>query len=150
MYEAYADDIFRYHFVHVRDTQLAEDLTADTFAKAWKNLDSFDFSQPRPWLYKIAQNLLTDYWRKQKALPLDEPELLPADTDTAASLDRQLTGEWVKAALDKLSEPMRSVITMRFMLGYSARRTGQALGLSESNVRIIQYRALKKMKEYLS
>ena len=61
MYNEYADDIYRYLLVHVHDSQLAEDLTADTFMKAFKNLESFDFKQPRPYLYKIAKNNMSDH-----------------------------------------------------------------------------------------
>jgi len=45
---------------------------------------------------------------------------------------------------------MKSVVTLRFMQGYSAKQTGEALGISESNVRVVQYRALKKLHEELS
>lgn len=151
MYDQYADDIYRYLYVHVRDTDIAEDLMSDTFVKAWKAIDAFDFSQPRPWLYKIAQNLLTDYWRKKKSLPLDEDVEVPSEDESIEDqVDRQLTQEQVQAVLHKLPEQMRSVVTMRFMLGYSARQTAESLEISEENVRVIQYRALKKLKEYLS
>lgn len=150
MYETYADDIFRYLYVHVGDRQLAEDLTADTFMRAWKNIATFDFSQPRPWLYKIARNLLTDHWRKKPTLPFEVAGEVEADHDMEASLDVAFTRAQVQAALHRLQEPMRSVVTMRFILGYSARQTAESLNLKENNVRIIQYRALKKMKGYLS
>src|SRR5690606_307212 len=81
MYNEFADDIYRWLFVHVRDVELAEDLTADTFLKAWKNFDTFDRRQPRGWLYAIARNNLTDYWRKKKTLVLDETiEIVDEDT----------------------------------------------------------------------
>jgi RNA polymerase sigma-70 factor (ECF subfamily) len=52
--------------------------------------------------------------------------------------------------MSKLPEIMRSVVTLRFIEGYSAHKTGVALGMSEGNVRIIQYRALKRLKGLLS
>ena len=65
-------------------------------------------------------------------------------------MDKQTQAEIIQTALAKLPEEMRSVVTMRFMLGYSAKKTGESLGMSEGNVRVIQYRALKKLKEVLS
>ena len=50
MYTAYADDIFRFLLAHTRDTQLSEDITADTFAKAWEKIDTFDGKHARAWL----------------------------------------------------------------------------------------------------
>lgn len=150
MYNAYADDIFRYLLVHVRDRQLAEDLTADTFTKAWMRLDSFDFKQPRPWLYTIARNTMTDYWRKKHPLPLEGEELVSDKEPLEEQVGKQLSAEAMQAAVSRLPDDMRSVVTMRFMLGYSAKKTAESLGLSEGNVRVVQYRALKKLKELLS
>ena len=151
MYNAYADDIFRYLLVRVRDRPLAEDLTADTFTKAWSRLDSFDFKQARPWLYKIAKNTITDHWRKKQTLVTEvEVEVVSEAESIETQLDKKTQAEIIQAAMTKLPEEMRSVVTMRFMLGYSAKKTGENLGMSEGNVRVMQYRALKKLKEVLS
>ncbi|MBC7868741.1 sigma-70 family RNA polymerase sigma factor [Candidatus Saccharibacteria bacterium] len=151
MYNSYADDIFRYLLVRVRDQALAEDLTADTFTKAWLHLESFDFEQARPWLYKIAKNTMTDHWRKKRAVVTEvEVEVVSDAESIEEQLDKQASAETIKTALATLPEEMRSVVTMRFMLGYSAKKTGESLGMAEGNVRVIQYRALKKLKEVLS
>lgn len=151
MYNTYADDIFRYLLVHVQDRQLAEDLTADTFTKAWTRLDNFDFKQPRPWLYKIAKNTMTDHWRKKHTDSLDEELEIVSDQDSLEDqLDKQLSKEKLQKAIATLPTEMRSVVTLRFMLGYSARKTAESLGTTEGNVRVVQYRALKKLKGLLS
>ncbi len=152
MYDTYADDIYRFLFVHVRDVQIAEDLTADTFLKGWKNFDKFEKNHARGWLYSIARNTLTDYWRKHKSLSLDEDvEIVDDKTDSVEdSLDKQMSAEQLKRAIATLPEDMRSVVSLRFMQGYSAKLTGEALGLSEVNVRVLQYRALKKLKGILA
>lgn len=150
MYDTYADDIFRYIFVHVRDHELAEDLTADTFVRAWKAIETFDFSQPRPWLYKIARNLITDHWRRHKTELLPEEFEEASDEDITENVERHFTKQRVRGALHTLGEPMRSVVLLRFMSGYSVRQTADSLGLSESNVRVLQHRALKQLKGHLS
>ncbi|HET9173948.1 MAG TPA: RNA polymerase sigma factor [Candidatus Saccharimonadales bacterium] len=150
MYDTYADDIFRYVFVHVRDRELAEDLTADTFMRAWKSIESFDFSQPRPWLYKIARNLITDHWRKHKTELLPEDFEQESDEDITENVERHFTKTRVRGAVHTLNEPMRSVVIMRFITGYSVRDTATSLRLTESNVRVLQHRALKQLKEHLS
>ena len=151
MYNTYADDIFRYLLVRVRDRPLAEDLTADTFTKAWLRLDSFDFKQVRPWLYKIAKNTMTDHWRKKQPVVTEvETEVVSKAESIEKQLDKKILAETIKTAMATLPEEMRSVVTLRFMLGYSAKRTGESLGMSEGNVRVVQYRALKKLKEVLS
>lgn len=151
MYKLYADDIFKFIFVHTQDIELAEDLTADTFTKAWEKIDSFDGGHERGWLYKIAQNKITDHWRKKKAVPLSE-EIEVADNKPTVEekVDKSLEAQKVHTALAILPEQMRSVVTLRFMQGYSVKQTADALSMSEANVRVVQYRALKKLEGVIS
>lgn len=151
MYTAYADDIFRFLLTHVRDVDTAEDLTANTFVKAWRFIDKFDGKQPRAWLYKIAQNTLTDHWRRKQHLPLDESiEIIDDRPGHEEQIDKQIAADTVNAAVAQLPRDMRSVVNLRFMQGYSAKQTAEALGMTEANVRVVQYRALKKLKGLLS
>lgn len=149
MYNDYADDIFRYLLVNVKDKELAEDLTADTFTKAWLQIDKFDFKQPRPWLYKIAKNSMTDHWRKKKTEPFPDEEPVSDDATVEEQVEGKLAKDQVMAAVSKLPDEMKSVVSLRFMSGYSAKHTAEALGISEGNVRTIQHRALKKLKGLL-
>jgi RNA polymerase sigma-70 factor (ECF subfamily) len=146
MYDTYADDIFRYLLVHVHDKHTAEDLTADTFMKGWKAIDKFDFAQPRPWLYTIARNVLNDHWRKKQPILVDEPEEQVSDVNVEEIVEKVLVRERVVNAVSSLPEMMRSVVTLRFLLQYSARKTADSLGMTEVNVRVLQHRALKKLK----
>lgn len=149
MYDLYADDIFRYVLVRVHDQHTAEDITADTFTKAWKAVETFDFAQPRPWLYTIARNTLNDHWRKKHPIPDDFEEEPVSDADIAEATDKALEQERVRKAVGSLPDLMSSVVTLRFMLHYSAQKTADSLGISEANVRVVQHRALKKLKEKL-
>ena len=151
MYKLYADDIFKFIFVHTQDIELAEDLTADTFTKAWQKIDTFDGEHERGWLYKIAQNKITDHWRKKKSVPLSEEfEVIDDKPSTEARVEKSLEAQKVHKALATLPEQMRSVVALRFMQGYSVKQTADALSMSESNVRVVQFRALKKLEGVLS
>jgi RNA polymerase sigma-70 factor (ECF subfamily) len=150
MYNQYADDIYRFIFVHVRDVELAEDLTADTFTSAWKSIEKFDNKQPRAWLYTIARNRMNDHWRKKQAVPLDENIEVVSEADLFEDIvDKKIQLKRVISALNTLPDEMKSVITLRFMQGLSAAETARSLGVTEGNVRVMQYRALKKLKEKL-
>lgn len=151
MYEEYADDIFRFLYVHVQDEALAEDLTADTFTKAFQKIEDFDFKQSRAWLYTIARNTMTDYWRKKRPIALDEKLEIADDRPSHEEVfDKQLVSEELLAAIKRLPEDMKLVVSLRFMQGLSVRDTAFATGLTETNVRVIQYRALKKMRGLLT
>lgn len=151
MYKQYADDIFRFLLVHVRENQLAEDLTADTFLKAWQRINTFDGKYTRAWLYTIARNNLTDYWRKKRPETLDEEiEVIDEKPTNDEKLDAKMLSQTINSAIGKLPHDMKSVVALRFMQGYSVRQTAEALSLSEANVRVIQYRALKRLRGVLS
>lgn len=151
MYTTYADDIFRFLLAHTRDVELSEDITADVFSKAWEKIDTFDGEHTRGWLYKIAQNKLTDHWRKKQSVALDDSiEIADDRPEISQLIDSEIEAVHIQNALSALPEAMRSVVVLRFMQGYSAKQTADALGLTEGNVRIVQYRALKKLKELLS
>lgn len=152
MYQLYVNDIYRFVLVHVRDVELAEDMTADTFTRAWKQIDKFDGKQPKAWLYTIARNLMNDHWRKKPTVPLSE-EIELADENAAPHgevVDRQMEATRVVKALKVLPADMKSVVTLRFLQNCSVRETADTLKLSEANVRVLQYRALKKLKRVLS
>lgn len=148
-YEAHAAPIYRFLYWRTRDAALSEDLTSSVFEKAWRSRSSFHGGSRRAWLQRIARNLLIDHWRRQKPLYSDDIESLPeAETtpDASADVDRALMITRLRQAVDELPPRMRQVVQLRFIEGMSARQTGRRLEISENNVRIIQYRALKKLR----
>lgn len=144
--------IYRFMFWRTRDEMLAEDLTSSVFMKAWRTLGTFQGGSARVWLHRIARTTLIDYWRKRKEVSDDGVMIdqVVADTqDPSEALDERLAIDRLKLAVARLPRDMRDVVERRFVESYSARETAAKLGLSEANVRVIQYRALKKLREYL-
>ena len=150
-YVAYADAIERYLYWRTHDQAVAQDLCSETFHKAWKSRAQFKGGSYRAWLYRIAGNILIDYWRKQKDLTLDEAMAIPSsglgvhDSIVRNEFDRELM-EMVAALPDKLE----AVLTLRFIEGLSAHETAMALDVSEVNVRVLQYRALRKIRKEIN
>lgn len=152
MYESNAPLIYRFMFWRTKDKMLSEDLTSSVFEKAWKSRDSFKGGSPTAWLHRIAHNTLIDRWRKRQEILVEDPAALEVPSDQAEPvevLDRTLLVERLRQAVSTLPRDMQAVIELRFMKGYSAKQTGQKLGLSEANVRVMQYRALRKLRDYL-
>lgn len=153
VYQQYVEDIYRFVLVHVNDVDLAEDLTADTFTKAWRHIEAteFDFKQTRAWLYTIARNLMNDHWRKKPVIPLSEDiEVIDEREAQSDVVDRKLQAKQIIKAVKTLPEDMKSIVTLRFLEGLSVKETAERLSMSESNVRVVQFRALKKLKKVLS
>jgi RNA polymerase sigma-70 factor (ECF subfamily) len=143
--------IYRFMFWRTQDKMLAEDLTSNVFEKAWRTRASFTGGSAKAWLYKIAHTTIVDYWRKKKEVK-DDDAVVEAVSDVAAldeALDQDLAVAELQKALARLPKGMYEVVQLRFVKGQSGRETAVQLGMSEANVRITQYRALKKLRDYL-
>ena len=151
LYKSNQPLIYRFMFWRTKDEMLAEDLTSSVFEKVWRTRQNFTSGSTKAWLYRIAHTTLIDYWRKKKDIA-DDGAVSQAVSD-AAELDQALDQEMALAelqkALSKLPKEMNDVVTLRFIKGASARMTAVELNISEANVRVIQYRALKKLRGYL-
>jgi RNA polymerase sigma-70 factor, ECF subfamily len=153
MYKVNQPLIYRFMFWRTKDQMLAQDLTSHVFEKAWRTRQSFKGGSSKAWLYRIARTTLIDYWRKRKDV-LDDGTIISKALSEDAALeevvDRNIALEVMHEALLQLPGEMYEVVRLRFIEGRSARETAAELGISEGNVRVIQYRALKKLRSFMS
>lgn len=142
-YQTHVTAIYQYIYSRVGNRPDAEDLTAQVFTKAINGMRS-DVSVPelRSWLYRVAQTTLADHWRQYYAEDLteleDEVTRPPAPRENPEAVQR------VDALLATLPESYRRVLELRFLKGYSVREAAQELNLSETNVKVLQFRALNR------
>jgi len=155
LYEKYFNAILRYLFFKLSSLEEAEDMTENVFIKAWESLPSFNQFEKglnfRAWIYRIAHNTLVDFHRAHKKdLSIDAIGELPASTikPEKANEQRETVIE-ITRAIRQLDEISIQIIMNRFIAGMDHKETALIMGLSEGNVRLIQFRALKKLKEIL-
>lgn len=155
LYDRYVDPMYRFIRFQVSYEEDAEDLTETVFLKAFESLPGFRTGKRmtnfRAWIYRIARNLVIDHYRTRKpSLPLD---LEFASGEVAEQPEELIQfreeSERISRAVSRLDEPFRPVIVMRFVSGLNYTETADALGLTENYVRVIQFRALKQLKELL-
>jgi RNA polymerase sigma-70 factor (ECF subfamily) len=150
-YKAHSGSIYKFLFWRTKDKQVSEDLTSITFQKAWARRASFKGGSAQAWFYRIARNTLFDYWRKSKEISSSElpEELVDEHQSTSEIMDKELEIEAMEKALARLPNNMREIVRLRFIEGMSSKDVADKLNISDSNVRVMQYRALKKLREYL-
>jgi RNA polymerase sigma-70 factor, ECF subfamily len=142
-YQTHVTAIYQYVYSRVGNRADAEDLTSKVFMKAIHGM-RHDVSVPelRSWLYRVAQTTLADHWREyyaEDAGPLDE------DISRAPALRENVeAAQRVDALLATLPDQYRRVLELRFLRGYSVRDTAHELNLSETNVKVLQFRALNR------
>jgi len=153
LYLKHLDSIYRYIFFRVgQNTHEAEDLTEIVFFKAWEKIDNFNEKGYgfRAWIYKIAHNLVIDYYRDIKRLTsLDEG--IPYE---GKGIEEKAIEDFEKDALmkaiEKLSSEQKEVITMKYIEGFSNKEIGKVLNKGDDAVRALKSRALKKLRKLLS
>lgn len=139
-------NFFRYR---VGDGPIAEDLTADTFEKAWRKRHRYrhDIASFFTWLYTIARRVAIDHYRRQRPqTSLDNARHLESGSDPELGAQRQLDFERLTLLLVRLEERDRELVALRYGAGLTNRSIADLTGLSESNVAVILHRALKKLR----
>ena len=153
LYEQYLNLIYRYIYYRIRDTRVAEDLTEMVFLKVWENLSSFEVDRIsfKGWLYRVAQNLLIDYYRTRKEsesfneeLDLQDPGMLPEEI-----LIKDEQQEMVFRAMKELKSEYQDILTLRFINELSHEEAAQILNRSVGAVRVLQHRALQSLDQQI-
>ncbi len=151
-YNNFLPRIFRYFSYKVADVHQAEDLTSITFEKALTKFESYNSGKASlsTWIFTIARNTLTDHFRsssRQKNVSLDEIAEDPEDqrTPEQAFLKKE-ESQILKKCLLKLSSKEQEIISLKFGADMNNRQIADTLGLSDSNVGIILYRAVRKLR----
>ncbi len=151
LYSCYVNKIFKYIYGKVGKTAEAEDLTAQVFMKAWQAIGRYRRTEYpfSAWLFRIAHNLVVDYFRtRRETLSI---ERLPFEIDAGTdSLDivaqRTVTATDLRKAIAQLTEGQRQVIELKFLEGYSTEETARIICKDEGAVRALQHRALLALK----
>ncbi len=155
IYDTYSDKIYRYIYHRVGDPDVAEDLTALTFTKMLEAIHSgkewrTSFSG---WLYRIAHNLVVDYFRRkgrvqhvslEAGLPLRAEGL-----DPYQEASKTLQQEALRQAISQLTPEQATVIVMRFLEGYSIAEVAKAMGKTEGAVKALQFRAVERLRQLM-
>jgi len=115
------------------DAEQVEDLTQETFLRAWRHAAEFAGMDPaarRAWLVRTVRNLATDAWRRQtvEAAAAEPDPVATSDGPTELRLD-------VEHALAQLSPEDRELVTLRYLEDMNSREIGEVLGTPEGTVR---------------
>ena len=142
--------IYRYVYSQVGKREETEDLTSEIFLKAVSGIKYEHSPQSRHrWLYLIARTTIADYWRAHYRRPTSSlDELLEVGWECSAEEEPNVMSsepaERVQHLLQALPERDREVLTCRYLLNLSIKDTALRMGVTVANVKILQFRALKR------
>jgi RNA polymerase sigma-70 factor (ECF subfamily) len=157
LFDRYHDVVFRFVFYRLGDRGVAEDLTQETFVRAFRRISSVSY-QGRDigaWFVTIARNLVLDHVKSSRyRLEQATPEI----TDVAPDQHRPgpeseviagATYEELLRCVAKLGEDQQECITLRFLQGLSVSETAHIMGRNEGAVKALQHRAVRRLAQLL-
>jgi RNA polymerase sigma-70 factor (ECF subfamily) len=150
-YLEFVDKVYWYILLKVRNTHEAEDLTSQTFLKAYqayptlRNQDRF-----APWIFKIAHNLSMDYFRRSRHYSEKNPDCLQSEQDDL--LSNAMTSELsrqIQMEIKRLSKEDQDLLDLRFVAQLTFKEIGEVLCRNESTVKKDYYKLIVRLRNLL-
>jgi RNA polymerase sigma-70 factor (ECF subfamily) len=161
----YERELYNYLRRYLVDAEMAEDVFQAAFLLVHLKCQQFeDGRRFRPWLYAIATNAAIDAQRRDKrhrAISLDRVGakksrqesakladiLVSEDPSPFTEASRMESAQWIQAALDELSEPMRDVVHLVYYQGLKYREAAEVLEVPVGTVKSRLHAAIQKLNE---
>lgn len=162
IYDKYVAQIYRFVYLKLPSKEAAQDVTSEAFLRLWQYvLEGSEIRNVRALLYRIARNLVADYYRKAEvSVPLEETVTFEADSTSTISTGqlsdhgRQHSEIESKAELSlilervaRLKEDYRDVLLLRLIDGLGFKDIATVLEKTPGHVRVIYHRALKALDQ---
>ena len=151
LYRDCAPTVYRFLLSLCGDASLAEELTGETFYRAWLHIGRFRGDcKPATWLCQIARNALyKELRRRNRHVPWEQAEANLPGPDMADALADREQASAIYSLARSLSEPYREVFLLRALGGMTFREVGAALGRTENWAKVTYYRAKNKLIEQM-
>ncbi len=155
IFDRHHDRIRKFIVMTVRDEWAADDLTQETFFRAYRKMPTLeDHSKMSSWLFRIAWRLCLDHFRAAGKLP--EKDILAYEDRKSSDapvveneLERGEMSICVQNQVLRLPETYRTVLWLFDVLGFSLSEIAEILDITLENVKIRLHRARKKLKSIL-
>lgn len=152
IYEQHSTEIYRYAVRLLGDSATAEDCVSETFSRFLNVIrrggDPID--NVRAYLYRVAHNWVTDYYRRQPPpdLPLEVDHFEPG-SNPSALMAETWERERVRNAILRLPPEQQQVVQLRFLEDWSHEQVAEVLDKTVEATRSMQYRALNSLRRML-
>lgn len=152
LYDIFVNPIYRYMYYRIGKHD-AEDLTELVFLKTWENIQKYyrgkhSFSS---WLFRIAHNVVIDYYRSKRTEEelSEDTEDSRAQESTMNNAKRHFNEELLGEGMAQLKDHYRQILILKYVNDFSNEEIASIMGRSQAALRILQFRALKSLKNIL-
>ncbi|MBA4538609.1 sigma-70 family RNA polymerase sigma factor [Bacillus aquiflavi] len=150
IYEEYSDKVYSYIFLLVKQKEIAEDLTQETFIRVYKHLNKFNGeAKMLTWIVKISRNVTIDYFRKNAKFKFSPIEKYQFISDDPTPTEIVMKGEkivFLYKSIQQLKLSYQEVLILRKIKGFSIKETSEILGWNENKVKVTTSRAIQALK----
>lgn len=150
LYIKYYRELYLYAFSLCKNHHLAQDLTSDTFFKAYLSLDD-DVEYFKYWIFRVCKNLYFDFLRKEKEYS-SENKLENIIFNNETPLDKIIESDERKhlySLVINLRESYREILILYYYCGFSIEEISKSRDITESAAKTLLFRARKKLKNAL-
>jgi RNA polymerase sigma-70 factor, ECF subfamily len=150
VYEELLPKVYHYFCLRIGDRIEAEDLTAATFERAWRDRERYrkDLGTFTNWLFGIAHHVAIHHFRQSKPVEdIDRSLTEPIDRPTEELATRQEEFERLASMLTSFPEREREIFSLKYGAQFTNRSIARIIGITESNVGTILYRIVSRLKE---
>lgn len=151
LYARYGTALRKYAERFCPDSASAEDIVQETFIRAWRNLPQLtaDDAPVRPWLFRVARNLLIDADRAARSRPVTVAARADQDIPDDVALDQVVDRQLIAGALRQLSPTHRAVLVETFYRGATTAAIARQLGIPPGTARSRLHYALQALRREL-
>ena len=158
VYNTYFPVIYNYVYYKLLNRENTEDIVSQVFMKVVRHLNRFDAEKAslKTWIFRITDNTLTDYYRKQRPQVSMNDEACGLDNILHVNFEDQYERKYssaraaVNEALKTLPEKERMFIYYKYYLGITNREIARQMNMNENTVSAILARTRKKLKDVLA
>jgi RNA polymerase sigma factor (sigma-70 family) len=157
MYAEHRGAVHAFFAGRTGDAEAALDLLQETFLRVWRHLPTLQAMPPdrcRYWIFAVARNALTDFYRKRSVRAAGEEEILrhpeailPPSIEPEAYMEEREEMERLDAAIRCLPENLRTVLVMSVVGEMTSGQIAEVLGKPPGTVRNLLFRARKQLAE---
>lgn len=156
VYDFYVPKIFRFVFLKTGNKENAEDLTSETFFRFWtysRNV-KINNESAEPVLYKIARNLIIDFYRKKEIETTEIDGVIANQISDGQQnfIGQMINKEEVKQIMEvigELKDEYQEIIILRFVEDLEIDEIAEITGKTNGAVRVLSHRALKSLEKVM-
>lgn len=151
--------VYNYAVYMLKNQMDAEDITQEVLIRTWQNIDGFNFLAAKAWIMRTTHNLCIDYLRRNRSIYHREIQLEEdihdeiADSEIKSnpeiSLDKIISEDLIKEAIENLPERLRSVFVLYELQQFKYKEISEMLDIPINTVKVNILRARKQLQKEL-